>query len=198
MTDSKYPGLITHIRHYIDISDDQANLILDHVRLLQVRKNDMLLREGQICRASYFVERGGLCMYFINDKGVEKITHFAIENWWLSDYLSLGTDRLSPFNIRAFEDAQVYSLDFQAQESLCRQLPSLERYFRIMMQRGYGAHQYRIRLTREFNAEQYFHHFRDLYPDFIQRIPQYMLASFLGLTPEYLSELRKKEASGSS
>ncbi|MCW3127328.1 MAG: cAMP-binding protein [Bacteroidetes bacterium] len=189
-----YPNLITHIRKFVDLSDEQADLVLEHAKLLQIKKNDMLLRGGQVCRASYFVEKGGLCMYFINDKGVEKITHFVIENWWLSDYLSLGSNNPSAFNIRAFENAEVYSLDFHAQELLCRKLPQLERYFRLMMQRGYGAHQFRIKLMREFNSEQYYHHFRDLYPTFIQRIPQYMLASFLGLTPEYLSELRKKDA----
>lgn len=193
-----YPNLISHIRNYVDLSDSYADLILDHVKVIPIKKNEMLLREGQKCKTSYFVERGGLCMYFTTDKGIEKITQFAIENWWLSDYFSLGNQNQSPFNIRAFEAGQVFAFDFKKQEFLCKEMPQLERYFRLMMQRGYGAQQFRMKFMRELTAEQSYHQFRDLFPDFIQRIPQYMLASFLGLTPEYLSELRKKDVTGTS
>ena len=188
-----YPNLIRHVRNYVELSDEQAVMLMEHVKPLELKKNDHILSDGQVCRANYFVEEGGLCMYFINDKGVEKVTQFALGSWWIGDYLSMTLQQPSCFFIKAFENSLVLSIDVESQEKVYSMLPQMERYTRLMMQRGYGSQQARLRFIRSRTAEQSYHTFRDLFPDFVQRIPQYMLASYLGLTPEYLSELRKKD-----
>lgn len=193
-----YPHLIKHIRQYVPLSDEESNVLLRYVHPVELKKKDHLLREGQVCRSNYFVERGGLCMYFIHEKGAEKLTQFALEGWWVADYMSMTTQRPSSFSIRTFEDSLILALDTEAQEKMYKELPQMERYFRLMMERGYGAHQVRLRYMRERTAEEAYFSFRSQFPDFVQRIPQYMLASYLGLTPEYLSELRKKDSSRTS
>jgi CRP-like cAMP-binding protein len=132
-------------------------------------------------------------MYYITDKGTEQITQFALENWWLADYMSLTMQKPSPFFIQAIEDAQIVALDQRKQEELLVQVPKMERYFRLMMQRGYAAMQTRVKYMHDYSKEEVYHQFSGLFPDFVQRVPQYMLASYLGLTPEYLSEIRKKK-----
>ncbi len=132
-------------------------------------------------------------MFYITDKGTEQITQFAIENWWLADHMSLMMQKPSQFFIQAVEDTNLVALDYRRQEELLQQVPKMERYFRLMMQRGFAAMQMRIKYLHDFSKEDAYLQFSTLFPGFVQRVPQYMLASYLGLTPEYLSEIRKKK-----
>jgi CRP-like cAMP-binding protein len=134
-------------------------------------------------------------MFYINEKGIEQTTQFAIENWWMADYMSFGSQTPSSFYIQAVENSDILSIDFHAQEKLLEEFPQLERYFRIIFQRAYASSQLRIKYLYDFSKEELYDHFNTHFPDFVQRIPQYMLASYLGFTPEYLSELRKKKLS---
>ncbi|MGN6567599.1 MAG: Crp/Fnr family transcriptional regulator [Flavipsychrobacter sp.] len=192
------PHIIQHIAAYADLSDAEIQLLGNYLTSISVAKKEYLLKEGQICRNLYFVERGCLRMYFINDKGTEQTTQFAIENWWLADYMSYDRQQPSQFHIQAIEHSEVYTLDHKAQNELIASLPQIERYFRLMLQKAYAASQMRIKYLYELSREEGYRHFAANYPAFVQRIPQYMLASYLGFTPEYLSELRKKYANGIS
>jgi CRP/FNR family transcriptional regulator, anaerobic regulatory protein len=187
-------GLVAHIKNYISLSDKETEQISDYFTLSTYSKKDFLLREGDTCRQTYFVEKGCLRMYFVNDKGTEQITQFAIENWWITDYMSFDRQTPSPFYIQAIENAEVISIDQQQQEELLKMIPKMERYFRLVLQRAYAAHQLRIKFLYDLSKEESYQHFIAAFPGFAQRIPQYMLASYLGFTPEYLSEIRKKKA----
>ena len=134
-------------------------------------------------------------MFFINEKGVEQTVQFALENWWLSDYTSFTAQKPSDFYIQAVEKSQIISLDYQAQEKMLQEFPVMERYFRLIHQRVHAASQYRLKALFSQTREEIYREFVKQYPEFIQRIPQYLLASFLGFTPEYLSELRAKKLS---
>ncbi len=132
-------------------------------------------------------------MFFINNKGIEQTTQFALENWWIADYMSLTTQNNSHFYIQAVETSMVIAVEHHKQDELLKQIPQLEHYFMLMMQRAYAAAQMRVMYFHVYSKEENYRQFVSLFPDFVQRIPQYMLASYLGLTPEYVSELRKKQ-----
>jgi len=151
-----------------------------------------LLREGEICRSNYFVEKGCLRLYFINEKGSEQIIQFALENWWLSDYVSFNNASPAQFYIQAVEDSVIIELTRNHQDKILDEIPAMEKYFRKILQISYAANQNRFKFLYGFSKEENYQHFTSLFPEFVQRIPQYMLASYLGFTPEYLSELRKK------
>jgi CRP-like cAMP-binding protein len=136
---------------------------------------------------------GCLRKYFVNEKGIEQTTEFAIENWWLTDNIAFEQQRPSAFFIQAVEPSTILMIDFAAQQTLLDQFPKMERYFRFVYQRAYGAAQMRIKYLYDFSKEEMFHHFYGHYPEFVRRIPQHLIASFLGFTPEYLSELKKKQ-----
>jgi CRP/FNR family transcriptional regulator, anaerobic regulatory protein len=189
----KMNGLVTHIKKYISLDDQEVMQLLSYFKLISVVKKDFLLKEGDTCRHNYFVEKGCLRMYFVNDKGTEQITQFAIENWWIADYMSFDRQTSSPFYIQAIENAEIISIDHLRQEELLKVIPKMERYFRLVLQRAYAAHQLRIKFLYDLSKEESYQHFVSGFPGFAQRIPQYMLASYLGFTPEYLSEIRKKK-----
>jgi len=190
---TKYPGFITHIRRYVELSDDEVLKLEPYLRPIELKRREFLLREGEVCRYNYFVEKGCLRMFFNNDKMVEQTMQFAIENWWLSDYFSYARQSPSEYAIQAVEKSVIVAVDYHLQDDLFVVVPQMERYFRIMMQRALSASQLRVKMIYQLSKEEMFRHFNSSYPQFFQRVPQYMIASYLGLTPEYMSELRKKK-----
>lgn len=188
-------ALIRHIQRYIPLRDGTAAEIADSFRPFSVGKKENLLAEGQLCRYHYFVEKGCLRLFFVNEKGLEQTTHFAIEHWWITDYQAFESRSAATFSIQAVEPSDILAIDHAAQEDLLQRVPVLERYFRAVFQRAFAASQMRIRYLYDFTREASYDHFSTHFPQFIQRIPQYLLASYLNMTPEYLSEIRSKKRS---
>lgn len=181
-----------HLDKFITINDEEFASVSSFFKVLEVKKKQDLILSGEICRSIYFVQKGCLRKFFINEKGVEQTTEFAIENWWMTDTFAYERQGKSSFTIQAVEPSVVLMIDLQAQEELLKKHPVMERYFRMVYQRAYAAAERRIRYLYEMSREELYIHFSTQYPLFIQRIPQYLIASFLGFTPEYLSEIRAK------
>jgi CRP/FNR family transcriptional regulator, anaerobic regulatory protein len=184
-----------HISRFIKISEQEHSQLLRYFTAYTFNKKQNLHEAGRVCRSNYFVEKGCLRLFFINEKGVEQTVQFALENWWLSDYSSFSAQKPSAFYIQAVEKSQIISLDYSAQEKMLQEFPVMERYFRLIHQRVHAAFQNRLKGLFSQTREEIYHQFVKQYPEFVQRIPQYLLASFLGFTPEYLSELRAKKLS---
>ena len=184
-----------HLQKFVDISDSEFIDILAFFQVAKVRKKENLLIEGQICKSHYFVLNGCLRKFFVNEKGIEQTTEFAIENWWITDNIAFENKLVSEFYIQAVENSEILIIDHHSQEKLLAEFPKMERYFRFIYQRAYAASQMRIKYLYSFSKEEFYHHLNSKYPAFVQRIPQYLIASFLGFTPEYLSEIRNKKRS---
>ncbi|WP_316838792.1 Crp/Fnr family transcriptional regulator [Pedobacter gandavensis] len=188
-----YTALLKHIHHYCPLNKAEEQAVIESFNLLELKKKSLILEAGQFCKTNYFVSKGCLRLFFFNDKGVEQTTQFAIENWWISDYTSLALKKPSEFYLQTVEDSSIMVLESAAEEALFERVPKLERYFRLMFQRAYGASQHLAKYNHNLSREAHYRHFSKSFPDFVQRIPQYMLASFLGFTPEFLSKIRAKK-----
>jgi CRP-like cAMP-binding protein len=184
------PALTLHIRKFIDIDEGELTEILSFFDPVELKKKQNLLTEGQVCRYNYFVTNGLLRMFFFKDNGSEQTTQFALENWWIADYTSFQRQEPSTYYIQAVEKTEILSISHSAQEALLQRHPLMERYFRMVHQRAHAAAQFRIKNLYDLSSGQLYHSFNKAYPEFVQRIPQYLLASYLGFTPEYLSEIR--------
>ncbi len=181
-----------HLNKFIKITDEEFTSIFSFFKEMEVKKKQNLMLHGEICKSMYFVSVGCLRKFFINEKGAEQTTEFAIENWWITDTFAFERQIKSDFCIQAVERSTILMIDNQQQELLLKKHPVMERYFRMIYQRAYAASERRIRYLYEMSREELYVHFSTMYPWFIQRIPQYLIASFLNLTPEYLSEIRAK------
>ena len=186
-------ALITHIAKHVALEKQQEERLLSFFQRRRLKKKEYLLREGQICSSHFFIEKGCMRLYAITERGGEQIIQFGIDNWWISDYNSLENQRPSVFNIQAVEDTEGMLIDREAQSKLLAEMPQLEKYFRIMFQRAYTASLMRIQYIYCLSAEERYRQFSTNFPGFVQRVPQYMLASFLGFTPEFLSKTRAKK-----
>ena len=187
-----YTPLLAHIARYVALTPEENTLLVSYLRTQTIARKDFLLREGQVCPASYFVLRGCLRTYFISEKGTEQIIQFSIENWWLADYASMDAHTPSQYTMQAIEPTEVVVFDKQVQEEVFARIPKLERYFRLILQRAAAAALFRGKFLFGLSGEERYHYFNAALPGFVQRVPQYMLASYLGFTPEFLSKIRAR------
>lgn len=160
----------------------------------KLRKRQYLLQEGDVCKYTAFVEKGILKSYTVDDKGVEHILQFASEGWWMADLYSYLTGEPSNFNMEALEDAELLLITRPSWEQLMKNVPALEHYFRILLQNNLIATQRRLIGSLSETAEEKYIKFAKTYPDCMQRVPQHMIASYLGVSRETLSRLRKQIA----
>lgn len=186
-------SLTDHIKKFVELSPADIELIHSTVEVRAFKKKAFLLEIDHVCREMYFVAQGCLRLYFINRKLNEQITQFAIENWWISDHASLDTGKPSKYNIQAVENSQIICINKNKLEELFIAIPALERYFRLVQLKAFTAAQKRIEFIYSMTEEERFRHFSSLFPGFLQRVPQYMLASYLGFTPQFMSKIRAKK-----
>lgn len=158
----------------------------------KLRKKQTLLLEGDVCSYNAFIEKGVLRSYTTDEKGNEQVIQFAFEGWWISDLSSFLLGSNSTYTIEAIEDSELLLLTYNAREELMIQLPVFERYQRILLQNAFIALQTRINAALNASAEEKYIKLTVSYPDVIARVPQHMIASYLGLTPETLSRVRKQ------
>jgi CRP-like cAMP-binding protein len=188
-----YPELLNHIKRYVQLSEAEEQLLCDKVELKKLNKKEFLLEPGKLCKGDYFILTGLVRQYFVNRKLNEQIIQFGLESWWITDQDSLLNKQPSTCYIQALEPSEVLLLHDKDRALLFEQIPRLESYFRIMMQKSFVASQRRIGFIFNMNDEERYRHFSKLNPSFLQRVPQYMLASYLGFTPQFLSRLRAKK-----
>jgi len=188
------PNLIDYIKRYVDLSETEIGLFQTSLKLKRLMKKEYLFKAGKTCKARYFIIKGCLRLYYIDNKGNEQIVHFGIENWWITDYESLINLTPSKLYIQAIEETELLELQTESFEELCTKVPKVERLFRIIMEKTYIAAQKRIEYMFSLSGEELYRSFMAMSTDFHQRIPQYMLASYLGLTPEFISKIRAKKS----
>lgn len=184
-----------HINKYIKIDKQDFKKVLTYFKIVDVIKKETLMEEGTLCNYNFMVLKGCLHMYYINDKGTEKTVQFALENWWITDHLAYHHHRESEFFIQAIEPGQVLKISRDKEAQLLSDFPIMEGYFRHIYQIAYGASIMRTKYLFDNSKEDIFFSFSEQFPEFVQRVPQYQLATYLGLTPEYVSEIRKKRRS---
>jgi len=179
----------------INLTEEEKQLSRSFFIPKKLRKRQYLLQQGDVCKYVAFVEKGLLRSYTVNDRGTEHITQFAFEGWWIADQFSFLTGEPSEYNIEAMEDCELLLLTKRAEEEMLEKIPKLERYFRILLQNSLIATQKRLASSLSQTAEERYSELIKACPETLpHRIPQHMMASFLGITPETLSRIRRQMA----
>ncbi|HWV71474.1 MAG TPA: Crp/Fnr family transcriptional regulator [Pseudosphingobacterium sp.] len=184
--------LFEHISKKITLSKEEEDKLKPFFIPKKYRKRQYMLQQGDICKYIAFVEKGMLRSYQVDDKGNEHVIQFAPEGWWIADNYSFLTGNPSNYDIDVLEDAEVLLITQASMEEMLQTIPVMERYMRILMQNSLISMQSRIACTLGSNAEERYQGVLKALPNIAQRVPQHMLASFLGITPETLSRVRKQ------
>lgn len=187
-----YDLILRNIGKHIQLTkaeEDHFKSILKH-RVL--RKRQYLLQAGDVCRYENYVIKGCLRAYTVGNKGEEHIAMFGMEDWWISDLYSFLTETPATQHIDALEDSEVFSMEKKDLENLYKEVPKFDRLMRILLQNAFVANQNRILASISQTAEEQYLAFIQKYPSLEQRVPQHQIASYLGITPETISRIRKQ------
>lgn len=174
------------------LTKEEVKIFEKSLELRMIPKKTILLSAGEICNFEAYINKGCIREYFIDRDGIELTLQFAIEDWWVSDITSFEDQVPSDMYIETLEDCELLVLTRQAKENLINEVPQLERMFRLMIQRHLSKLQKRLFKTVSSTAMEQYVEFITRYPSISQRVSQQYIASYLGITPEFLSRLRAK------
>ena len=187
--------LLRHINNQVPFEAKDFDELFAHFQLLQLKKGNQLIGPNEVVRHQYFVLEGSLRTYLIDSQGKEHTIQFAVENWWVSDYQSYYKECPSVQHVECLEDCRLLKISKEYLLGTFDRLPNLERYFRKQLENAFVAFQVRILSSLQLTAEERYTEFIKAYPNIEQRVKNYQIASYLGITPESLSRVRKKRKS---
>lgn len=185
-----FEQLYKSIHKYVSLSDEEWEACKNSFRPRKMRKRQFLLQEGDICRQIAFIEEGALFSYSTDEKGNQHVMQFGFEGWWIADLHSFFTNTPSTLNIEVLEDSELLMIDHDNHEELLQDIPAYERYQRIIIQNAYVALQQRVENALGRTAEEKYSRLLERNPEFINRVPLHLVASYLGVSPETLSRVR--------
>jgi CRP-like cAMP-binding protein len=176
----------------VSLTAEEQEFLKQYLTPKRLRKKQYLLQEGDICKHLCVVEKGALKAYVLNETGEEHITAFALEGWTMGDLSSFIKAEPSTLNIDALEDCELVLISKSAHDELLQKMPKYETYFRKLMTDAYMALQKRTTNMISLPLEERYNALTLMYPNIVQRVPQHMIASFMGLSPETLSRIRSR------
>ena len=185
-------SLQKHIKKHTQISDENLEKFSNAFTLQKVAKKEFLLKEGEICQFEGFVTGGCFKVFHSDQDGTEHTLYFAIEDWWVADVDSFTNSKPSQLNIQALENSEVLLISKQNKEKLYQEIPEIEKLFRIMSQKNLVAVQRRMIDNLSKTADQRYLDFLAKYPKITQRLTNIQIAAYLGVSPEFVSKIRRK------
>lgn len=188
----KLQPLLDYINRYITLTKEEESLLLSKVTVRKFGKSDFLVKNGDVCNFESFVLSGCVKTYFIDQDAQEIIVMLAIENWWTADLGSFISRKPAKLNVQCVEKTELAQIHYDDLQELYQQVPKLERFFRLIIQQAFVASQNRIVVNYSEPAKKRYLQFREQYASIEHRVPQYMVASYLGITKEFLSKVRRQ------
>ena len=185
-------SIIRNISTIVQLDKNELEWFSSVLETKSFNKKDLVLRTGDICQHQTYVIKGCLKIFYTDNTGTEHVVKFAIEDWWAFDLQSFVTQTPAFYSIKALEDTETFQISITNHNHLYEKIPKFEKFNRVMFQNSYILLQNRITQNLFGTAEEKYRHFSEKYPGLELRIPQKEIAAYLGITPEFLSMLRKK------
>jgi CRP-like cAMP-binding protein len=187
-------ALISHIEEKIQVRlrEEELQVLETSFQELNYPKKACVIREGAYNQYLYFVKSGSMCLFQTNEVGEKIVLQFAFENHWVTDIYSFFSAEKAIAQLEALESCTLLTISYVQFEALCSRLPVFEHFFRVLLQQAYVASMRRIAKKNMFEVEQQYLDLIEKHPDILQRVPQYLIASFLGIKPPSLSRIRSR------
>ncbi|NCT94378.1 MAG: Crp/Fnr family transcriptional regulator [Chitinophagaceae bacterium] len=184
--------LFNNFKKYIQLTATEEEAIRSLVTRNKYEKGDMLSREGEVNRYTHFIIEGSVRVYYVDQEGQQHVVQLGIQDWWVSDYASFITQQPAQLQVEALEPTETYSFSYDRLQDAYIQIPALERFFRLLIQKAYASFQQRILQSLSMDATQRYESFRQQYPEMDRQIAQKHIASYLGMSAEFLSKVKKR------
>lgn len=186
--------ILKNIARHIQLTEDEVTYFTSVLKRQELQKKDFLLKEGFLCKNINFVKLGTLRAFYTNKEGKELTIMFAAADWWVTDMHCFINQLPAMLNIQALEKSEVFQLQKSALDKLYVKIPKFEKFFRVIMQNAYIREQLRVIENLSLPAEQRYNNFINKYPKIVQQVTQKQVASYLGISPEFLSAIRSKKS----
>jgi len=187
-----HPSIISHLKQYINLTEHDLQLFQSCLNSISVDKGKFLLQPGTQVKHEYFVLKGCLKAYYLDEKGHSHIIQFAIENWWIGDFDTFFNGIPSRLHIETIEHSTLLSINYNTLQQLFKTAPIFERYFRLLTTNAFISQRKRILSSLEKDTKERYVEFCESYPNIEDRIPDYDIANYLGVSAERLSRIRSK------
>lgn len=187
-----HAALIKEITKHINLTNEEEELISTSFRYKKVRRNQVLVQPPDIAIYEHFVVTGCLVQYYLNDDGIQHTLLFAPEGWWTTDLPSFLTGQEARYYIEALEDSELLIISKESLDKLLVKVPLLNNFFRILYQNAIMAQEERLLNVLSTKVEERYLRFIKKYPQLQNRVPQYLIASYLGVTPEFFSKVKSR------
>ena len=184
--------ILKNVKKHISLTLVEEELFKSLLKHRVLRKRYFLVQEGDLCKSEHFVAKGCFRVFATDKDGNDHNVMFAVEDWWISDMQSYLTGLPATLNIEALEDSEVLYIDKADLDRLFEEVPAFNKFFRVLLQNAFVAQQNRILSTISNTAEERYATFIKKHAQFEQRIPQHHIASYLGVSPETLSRIRRQ------
>jgi CRP/FNR family transcriptional regulator, cyclic AMP receptor protein len=181
-----------YVRRCIDPTDAELSIFNGLLTYKRVEKKTLILQEGDVCDFEGYILKGCVRSYFIDGNGFEVTLNFAVEDWWIGDAASFHDQVPTKLYFETLEPTELLLLTYADKEKLLAQIPKFERMYRLMMQRSISVLQHRLFTTISKSAQERYVEFLERYPQIPQRVSQHYIASYLGVSPEFLSKIRSR------
>lgn len=186
--------IVEYIKRTVSLTDQEADIFGASFREVKIKKRQFIVQPNFVVKNRNFVLNGAFRAYVVDDNGQDNTIAFAIEDWWITDYNSYILQKPATMFVVALEDSTILEITYEKEQALKKENHKFETFFRIRAERTAAFMQQRIISNLTQTAEERYENFIDKYPQIVQRVPQYALASYLGMTTEFLSRIRNKKA----
>lgn len=185
--------VINYVSRFITLTEEEEKFFVSLLRVVKVKKKQCIVQPEFVCKYRSYVVKGAMRAYLTGEKGQEHTVALAIEDWWISDYYSYLYQTPATLFVEAMEDSILIQIEFSSEKLLLETYPKFERYLRIITERAFAFSQQRILSNLSKPAEERYEEFMGKYPAISNRVPQYALASYLGVSTEFLSKIKNKK-----
>ena len=192
-----YKNILGNIGKYVSLTQEETEKLISIIRIKKIKKRELIDRPSQVCNYRNSIEKGAFRSYYIDNEGKEHTVQIAIEDWFVSDFYSYITQTPATLFVEALENSIILQMTYDDIEGLCKEIHALSEYFRITTERAFAFSRKRALSNLSLTAEERFLELEQRYPNIVNRVPQKVIASYLGMTPEFMSKVRKNLSSKS-
>ena len=190
----QYKNIIENIGRFVTLDKQEIEKLIAIIRTTKVKKRQFIDQPGYICKYRNYVIKGAFRSYLIDNEGKEHTVQIAIEDWFVSDFYSYITQTPATLYVEALEDSTILQMNYEDIENLCKEIHGLSEYFRITTERAFAFSRKRALSNLSMTAEERYLEILERYPNIVNRVPQKVIASYLGMSAEFLSKIRKRLA----
>ncbi len=192
-----YSPLLENINRYVSLTGEEATELTNIVSTSKVKRKQFIIQPGFVCQNRSYIVKGAFRVFYIGNDGKEHTVSIGVEDWFVTDFYSYINQVPALNYAEALEDSVIFQMNYNDIEPLCKKIHAISEYFRLTTEKAFAFSRRRVISSISKTAEERYEEYLASYPHIVQRIPQYVLASYLGISPEFLSKIRKRKASKS-